>query len=384
MSNWSASFRYLVGLLLLAALVGFVYYAREAIQPLVISAFIAYLINPAAVFLAERTRLSRRAAVTIVYFTAILLLFAVPATVTPFFLDELTGVGQDLFDLLRQFQAALAEPLIFMGMSLDLNEVGQGLGGLESLLITPLPEDAFWILESTSRGTIWFLVIIVTVYLLLVYWPNMRDWLIGLAPATAQSEARELYRQVRGVWMAYLRGQLLLMLVVGVVFAIAWTILGIPGAFVLGVIAGLFTLVPDIGPILAVALAMGVALLEGSSWIPLSNAWVTVIVFLVYFVLINLKNMWLRPVIMGRSVNMNEGLIFVVILMATILNGILGALLAVPVLASSLIIYNYLLRKVLGQQPFEKESPFVRRTRRADETSSTRPVRRLIKKQNRN
>lgn len=384
MSNWSASFRYLVGLLLLAALVGFVYYAREAIQPLVVSAFIAYLINPAAVFLAERTRLSRRAAVTIVYFTAILLLFAVPATVTPFFLDELTGVGQDLFDLLRQFQAALAEPLIFMGMSLDLNEVGQGLGGLESLLITPLPEDAFWILESTSRGTIWFLVIIVTVYLLLVYWPNMRDWLIGLAPATAQSEARELYRQVRGVWMAYLRGQLLLMLVVGVVFAIAWTILGIPGAFVLGVIAGLFTLVPDIGPILAVALAMGVALLEGSSWIPLSNAWVTVIVFLVYFVLINLKNMWLRPVIMGRSVNMNEGLIFVVILMATILNGILGALLAVPVLASSLIIYNYLLRKVLGQQPFEKESPFVRRTRRADETSSTRPVRRLIKKQNRN
>lgn len=384
MSNWSASFRYLVGLLLLAALVGFVYYAREAIQPLVVSAFIAYLINPAAVFLAERTRLSRRAAVTIVYFTAILLLFAVPATVTPFFLDELTGVGQDLFDLLRQFQAALAEPLIFMGMSLDLNEVGQGLGGLESLLITPLPEDAFWILESTSRGTIWFLVIIVTVYLLLVYWPNMRDWLIGLAPATAQSEARELYRQVRGVWMAYLRGQLLLMLVVGVVFAIAWTILGIPGAFVLGVIAGLFTLVPDIGPILAVALAMGVALLEGSSWIPLSNAWVTVIVFLVYFVLINLKNMWLRPVIMGRSVNMNEGLIFVVILMATILNGILGALLAVPVLASSLIIYNYLLRKVLGQQPFEKESPFVRRTRRADEASSTRPVRRLIKKQNRN
>jgi predicted PurR-regulated permease PerM len=384
MNNWSRSFRYLVGLFLLAALVGFVYYAREAIQPLIVSAFIAYLINPVAVFLAERTRLSRRTAVTIVYFTAILLLFAVPATVTPFFLDELTGVGQDLFDLLRQFQAALAEPLIFMGMSLDLSEVGRGLGGLESLLITPLPEDAFWILESTSRGTIWFLVIIVTVYLLLVYWPNMRDWLIGLAPATAQIEAQELYRRVRGVWMAYLRGQLLLMLVVGVVFAIAWTVLGIPGAFVLGVIAGLFTLVPDIGPILAVALAMGVALLEGSNWIPLSNVWVTVIVFLVYFVLINLKNMWLRPVIMGRSVHMNEGLIFVVILMATILNGILGALLAVPVLASSLIVYNYLLRKVLGQQPFEQESPFVRRIRRAGQTSSTRPARRLIKKQNRN
>jgi predicted PurR-regulated permease PerM len=385
MNEWRPSFRYMVGLLLLAALAGFVYYAREAIQPLVISAFIAYLFNPAAVTLAEKTRLSRRTAVAIVYFTALVLLFAVPATVTPFFLDELSGVGRDLFNLLGELQEMLAEPLVFMGMSFDLSEVGQSLGGLQSFLITPLPEDAFWLIESTSRGTIWVLVIVVTVYLFLAYWPDMRDWLLNLAPPPAREEAQILYAQVRAVWMAYLRGQILLMFIVGVIFTIAWYILGIPGAFVLGVIAGLFTLVPDLGPILAVALAMGVALLEGSTWIPLSNAWVTVIVFIVYFVLINLKNMWLRPVIMGRSVHMNEGLIFVVILVATILNGILGALLVVPVLASSVIIFNYLIRKVLGRPPFEKEIPFVERFRQPDERFPGRLLRRRpIKKQNRN
>jgi predicted PurR-regulated permease PerM len=385
MNEWRPSFRYMVGLLLLAALAGFVYYAREAIQPLVISAFIAYLFNPAAVYLAEKTRLSRRTAVAIVYFTALVLLFAVPATVTPFFLDELSGVGRDLFNLLGEFQEMLAEPLAFMGMSFDLSEVGQSLGGLQSFLITPLPEDAFWLIESTSRGTIWVLVIVVTVYLFLAYWPDMRDWLLNLAPPSAREEAQILYGQVRAVWMAYLRGQILLMFIVGVIFTIAWYILGIPGAFVLGVIAGLFTLVPDLGPILAVALAMGVALLEGSTWIPLSNAWVTVIVFIVYFVLINLKNMWLRPVIMGRSVHMNEGLIFVVILVATILNGILGALLVVPVLASSVIVFNYLIRKVLGRPPFEKEIPFVERFRQPDEPFPGRLLRRRpIKKQNRN
>jgi predicted PurR-regulated permease PerM len=385
MNEWRPSFRYMVGLLLLAALAGFVYYAREAIQPLVISAFIAYLFNPAAVTLAEKTRLSRRTAVAIVYFTALVLLFAVPATVTPFFLDELSGVGRDLFNLLGELQEMLAEPLVFMGMSFDLSEVGQSLGGLQSFLITPLPEDAFWLIESTSRGTIWVLVIVVTVYLFLAYWPDMRDWLLNLAPPPAREEAQILYAQVRAVWMAYLRGQILLMFIVGVIFTIAWYILGIPGAFVLGVIAGLFTLVPDLGPILAVALAMGVALLEGSTWIPLSNAWVTVIVFIVYFVLINLKNMWLRPVIMGRSVHMNEGLIFVVILVATILNGILGALLVVPVLASSVIIFNYLIRKVLGRTPFEKEIPFVERFRQPDERFPGRLLRRRpIKKQNRN
>jgi predicted PurR-regulated permease PerM len=384
MNEWGLPFRYFVGVLLLAALAGFVYYAREAIQPLVVSAFIAYLFNPAAVYLAEQTRLSRRAAVAIVYFTAIVLLFAIPATVTPFFIDELTGVGRDLFTLLGEVQESLAEPLVFMGMSVDLREVSDSLGGVQEMLITPLPEDAFWILESTSRGTIWFLVIIVTVYLFLSYWPDMRNWLLGLAPATAHDEVQRLYKEVRAVWMAYLRGQILLMLIVGVIFTVAWYILGIPGAFVLGVLAGLFTLVPDLGPILAVLLAMGVALLEGSTWIPLNNLWVTVIVFLVYFVLINIKNMWIRPVIMGRSVHMNEGVIFVVILVATVLTGILGALLVVPVLASGVIIFNYLLRKVLGQQPFEKETPFVGRARYPDETPLARRVRRSIKKQNRN
>jgi predicted PurR-regulated permease PerM len=361
---------------------GFVYYAREAIQPLVVSAFIAYLFNPAAVYLAEKTRLSRRAAVAIVYFTALVLLFAVPATVTPFFIDELTGVGRDLFTLLGEFQES-GRAAVFMGMSLDLREVAI-LGRLQSMLITPLPEDAFGSLESTSRGTIWFLVIVVTVYLFWSTGPICATGCLGLAPPTAHDEVQRLYKEVRAVWMAYLRGQILLMLIVGVIFTVAWYILGIPGAFVLGVIAGLFTLVPDLGPILAVLLAMGVALLEGSTWIPLNNLWVTVIVFLVYFVLINIKNMWIRPVIMGRSVHMNEGVIFVVILVATVLTGILGALLVVPVLASGVIIFNYLLRKVLGQQPFEKETPFVGRARFPDETPLARRVRRSIKKQNRN
>jgi predicted PurR-regulated permease PerM len=384
MKQWSSTSRYFAGVLLLVFLVGFVYYAREAIKPLVVSAFIAYLFNPAAVYLAERTRLSRRAAVMIVYFTAIILLFAVPISVTPFFLDELAGIGRDLFRLLGEFQAALAEPLVFMGMSLDMSELGQALGGLRTLLITPLPADAFRLLESTTKGTLWFLVIVVSVYLFLAYWPAMRDWLFSLASDSAREEVQTLYNQVRSVWMAYLRGQILLMFLVGVIFTIAWYILGIPGAFVLGVIAGLFTLVPDLGPIAAIALTMAVSLLEGSTWIPLDNIWVTVIVFLVYFVLINIKNMWLRPVIMGRSVHMNEGVVFVVILVATVLVGILGALLVVPVLASGAIILNYLIRKVLGQHPFEKGTPFVRPIARPQEPESIRRARRFIKKHNRN
>jgi predicted PurR-regulated permease PerM len=189
----------------------------------------------------------------------------------------------------------------------------------------------------------------------------MREWLINLAPESYHQDMHELYKRLRNVWMAYLRGQIVLMVVVGVVFTIAWLILGIPGALVLGVLAGLFTLIPDVGPFLAAALALGVALLEGSSWIPLSNFWVAGIVGLTYLVLVNLKNFFVRPIIMGRSLHMNEALIFIAIMIATILEGIMGALLIIPVLASVVVIMEYVRRRVLGLTPFavEDEKQFV-------------------------
>ncbi len=353
--HWSLPFRYLMGLLLFGAFLAFLYYAREALEPVVVSAFIAYLVNPAVMLLSRYSRLKRRAAVNLVYFTFLTLLIAIPATITPIFFDELTGVAQALISLMEQIQISLAQPVQLAGINFDLTQVAASIKNIESMFTTPLPADAFLLLESTSRGAIWFLVIVVLVYLFLSEWQTIRKWLVRLAPPPYQPEVEELYTHVRAVWIAYLRGQILLMVIVGIVFTIAWSVLGIPGAFVLGVIAGLFTIIPDVGPAAAVALAMAVALLEGSNWIPLSNGWVMLIVLIVYLVLINIKNVWLRPFIMGRSVHMNEGLIFVAILVATILNGILGALLVVPVLASAVIIVNYLIRRILNQPPYYAE-----------------------------
>jgi predicted PurR-regulated permease PerM len=148
---------------------------------------------------------------------------------------------------------------------------------------------------------------------------------------------------------------------VGVTFTIAWTVIGIPGALVLGVVAGFLTLIPDIGPFLAAGLAAGVALLEGSnwSWMPSSSFIVALIALAVYLILISIKNFWLRPFIMGRSVHMHEALVLISIILSTILWGILGALLIVPVLASLLVIFDYLRRCVLGMPPFPITERFV-------------------------
>jgi predicted PurR-regulated permease PerM len=246
-------------------------------------------------------------------------------------------------------------------MVFHFEQLGLSFGQLQESILTPLPEEALALLETTSINVLWFLVILTSTHLFMSEWPNMREWMIELAPEAYHHDMRELYKRLRNVWMAYLRGQIVLMLVVGIVFTIAWLILGIPGALVLGALAGLFTLIPDVGPFLAAMLAVSVALLEGSSWIPLSNFLVALIVGLTYLVLINLKNFFLRPIIMGRSLHMNEALIFIAIMVATILEGIMGALLIVPLLASIIVIMEYLRRRILGLSPFaaDDEKQFV-------------------------
>lgn len=353
-SNWSFPFRYLVGALAFAALVAFFFYARQAVSALVVAGFVAYLINPAVAILSHNARMPRAAAVNMVYFSALILLVGIPATLTPIFFNEAQLVLQDLLDLTSQLNEILSRPVEFGGYVFNFEQLGKDLSEIQMAVLSPLPEEMLQLLESTSVGVLWFLVILVSVHLFLSHWPEMRDWLIGLAPADYQEEVRELYQRIRRVWMAYLRGQIVLMLIVGIVFTIAWTVIGIPGALALGVIAGFFTLVPDVGPFLAAILAVGVALLEGSSWIPLSNFWVAGITLATYLVLINLKNFFLRPYVMGRSVHMNEGLVFIAIMIATILEGIMGALLIVPVLASVAVIGEYIWRRVLGLPAFDE------------------------------
>ena len=357
-AQWSRAFRYTVGIIGFFALLAFLFYAHDAVRNLVVAAFVAYLINPAVDYLTTRTRWSRFVAVNVVYFSSLILLVGVPITLTPIFYEEAQSVFQDLLALATQIGLLLSEPVRFGGLVFHLESWGQYLLQFQDAFLTPRPEEALQLLEQTSVSVLWFLIIVVSVYLFLSEWPRIRERLIASFQVQYRDEVHELYSRIARIWMAYLRGQIVLMLIVGVLFTVVWLIFGIPGALVLGVLAGLFTLVPDVGPFVAAALAAGVALLEGSQWgvlAGLPNFWVAGIVVVTYLILINLKNFFLRPIIMGRSVHMHEGLVFIAILIATILEGILGALLVVPVLASVVVIAGYVQRKLLGLPAFEDD-----------------------------
>ena len=363
-NQWSSTTRYLAfGLVTLLFVVVF-WSIHSVIEPLIIAAFIAYLVNPAVDFIARRTRWQRSSAVNLVYIIMLVVLIGTPASLTSLFFDEFTQVFTDSLNIFNQVIVWLRQPHGLPGVLIDFGQLADRLDLLRTTFLTSLSDQLPKILGKTSQGAVWVVVILVAIYYLLAEWPHLRDGFIGLFPEKYSPELNELYQRVRKIWMNYLRGQLLLMLIVGVAFTIAWTIIGIPGALVLGFVAGFLTLIPDVGPFLAAMLAIGVALLEGSnwSWMPASHFMVGLIVLAVYLLLIIAKNFWVRPAIFSRSVHMHGALVLIAILLATVLWGLLGALIIVPVLASLAVIVDYLRRRILAMPPFPSVEPFVTQT----------------------
>jgi len=350
--KWSIEARFFtLGLLTLLGLL-VAWWIRDLFQPIIGARLIAYLLDPFVELLQHRVGMKRKLAANLVYFLSLAIILATPAALLPVLDDELRTVAADLFEMLDTIEATLAHPFQVGLFTVRLNGLVPALKASMSALTTPVLENTLVFIESISRNALWALVVLVGGYYFLTEWDRVREWLIHQAPSAYRTDARRLYLEIKKIWVAYLRSQLTLMAIVGVVFTILWAIIGLPGALILGILAGLFTIIPDVGPFVGGLLAVVVALLEGSTWLPLSNFWFGVLVAALAGGFIGLKNIWLRPRVFGRSVNLNEGLVFVSIVAAVIFTGIVGAFIVVPVLASAVVIVRYLKQRILGLPPF--------------------------------
>ncbi len=352
MRTWSLTTRYFFLALILLALIALGWWLRPLWRSLVIAALIAYLLYPVVRWVEKKLRLSHVVAVNLVYFLALLLILGLPSILIPFFFEELQKIAQDMITLFSRLRSQAMRVVVFAGIPLYPGRFIPDLTQVTNAFLQNLSTHALEWLESTTRGLAWVLVMLVAVYYLLHDATRLRHWLIHQAPPAYQSDLERLFREIKKVWDAYLEGQLKLMVIVAIIFTLAWLIIGLPGAVILGILTGLFSLIPEIGPLVASLLAVAVALIEGSTYLPLSNLWFAGLVIVIYLVLINLKNIWLRPFVIGHSMNMHHGVVFIAILTAAVLEGVLGALIAVPVLASVDVIWRYLRNRIYGEPPF--------------------------------
>ncbi len=356
--KWSMPARYLTLILSIILMVALGWYTRPMFQPLIIAGLIAYIAMPLVNMLKERLGMKHKLAVNLVYFLSLGLVLASPVLFLPELIAQIQVFSNDLVQIYEQSLVFLSEPIRFGTYVVDASDYLFEFESSVLAVLTGLPEQALHIIESVSRNAAWFFVIIVAVYYLLSDWDKLRDFLIRQAPEEYRRDARLVFLEIKQLWAAYLRSQIALMTIVGIVFSIAWLLIGLPGALIIGILTGLLNVIPDIGPMVATIIALAVALLEGSLFLPISNIWFAVLVFAIYLVLVNLKNIWLRPRLMGRSVHLHEGLVFIAIMAAVLIQGVLSAIVIVPVIASMLVIGRYLKARILGIEPDLQEDLF--------------------------
>jgi predicted PurR-regulated permease PerM len=300
--------------------------------------------------------LTRRWAVPAVYFSCLALLIIIPGLLAPFIIRQSRRLSDELITIETQMEAALARPIDILGQELHLGLLWADILRIMTESLSPAFEGALALLEITSTSLLWLLIVLVTVYYLLLDWEGLRDWFVGWAPEPVQADILRLLHEIDIIWRAYLQGTFVLMIIVGVIFSVVWLAIGLPGALVLGILTGLLTIIPDIGPAIGAILAVLVAFFQGSDYLPLPNIWFAGLVFAIYFVLIQVKAIWLRPRVMKYFLHLNEGLIFVAIIAATVLWGILGALIIVPMLATVGVIGRYIRCRLLNLDPWPEMS----------------------------
>lgn len=349
--QWSSTTRIIVASVGLIVLGLMFYFARPLIGPTIVAALLAYVLNPLVKLVKKRARLPHKVAVSLVYFLTLAVLIATPSTLIPVLINQIRSVSGYLAGVERQVEALLARQVDILGEPIHLDRLWGDLINVATQSLTPA-EDPLQVLETTSISLAWLLVILVSTFYLLLSWEGLYKWIISLPPPSQQPDLERLLHETDQIWKAYLRGTLALMLIVGIVFTIIWIVIGLPGALVLGLLIGLLSVIPELGPAIAGVLAVAVAFLQGSDFLPLSNFWFAVLVAAIYLVLIQVKAIWLRPHIMGRFLHVNEGLVFVAIIGAVVLEGILGALIVVPLLATLGLVGRYVRAKLLNLDPW--------------------------------
>lgn len=388
---WSATNKRLVLITLLVLLALALYRFRLLLLPLSIAMILAYLVEPLVTQLAKRTPLSRNLSIAVIYLLLIAALVSIPvSTITPI-VTQVTNFIHRTPQYIRDIGEFFQEPIVladeiiipvdqlsldqlFASLSNNLVEIVQALGG-QTISI-------FGSLATATISTVgWTIMVLFLSFYLVKDHEILFESLVRLAPQSYRDDLIQLSVGISATWNAFLRGQLVLCVVVGIIIFVIALIIGLPNAMTLALIAGLMELIPTFGPILAAIPAVLIAAIQAdASWLGslMSPFWFAVLVLGLYGFIYQFENYYLVPRIIGHHLKLHPMAVLLGVLGGASVAGILGILLAAPVLATIRLIWMYIYFKLTDQDPFSDGfMPFERTTKPAPtavSNSSSSPV----------
>ena len=384
-SSWDLSTKRTVLVIMLIAIIFVVYISRGILPMILVAGILAYLLNP-LVNLGERLRIPRTVSTLLIYIVLIVALVLIPIIFIPALIDQLRALAN--FDVPGNARAflqwandtirGLPAEVVVLGYVLpvgstiaQIQESSQGTQFIPSvndilsyiqqgLSATTTVVTSTYSIGVSVVGAFFsgFLAVLVTLFVSLymtIDAPRIQSYIHSLFPTSYRSELADLLRRVANVWQSFLRGQLILSITVGTTTWLALTLVGMPGALIFGILAGLLEVVPNLGPILAMIPAVITALLQGSDVMRdagINNLGFALITIGIYFLVQQLENNILVPRIIGDSINLHPIVVICAVAVGLTTGGILGALLAPPVVATFRVLGSYVHAKLLDYPPF--------------------------------
>jgi predicted PurR-regulated permease PerM len=381
---WSRPTKYVVGVGLVVFGVFILFVSSSVIPLLVVAGLLAFTVRPVIGLLHHRLRMPLGVAVGLTYLAVVLLLPLAAlvllsaigqALAFVFGIDYEAAIGGFVGAMQRWMEGLKAWEIPFGPLDAYVDGVADavlvalsGAGQVTQPAIPPLSElaDQLGSALTVTFGAVAGLVgnifssaiLLIFVFLSAIYFTlnagRYRDAMVAALPAAFQPEVVELLRRIGHVWTAFFRGQITLMLIIGAIVWLGLTLLGVPGALSLAIIAGLLEVVPNLGPVVATIPAVVVALLQGSTYLPVNNLVLAIIVIAFYVIVQQLENSLIVPRVLGEAVELPALVVMSGVLVGGSVAGILGALLATPVIATGREVLFYLYRKLLGEAPFDR------------------------------
>ncbi len=320
-----------VGIVIVLLGFTFLWFIRNVLFLVFVSLLIATGIEPLVNKLRQKGPFSRSTGILFVY----TLIFGTIGAVLYLAIPPLISEGQRLAETFADPQK-IKTSISSIGNSFLRDTLSAAYENAGSILQTIALNS-----QTLSIGLSLFEIVFstATVFVIAFYWltekRHIKRFIFSLVPKDKRARSNNIWENVENKLGAWMRGQLFLMLFIGVLAGVGYTIMGLRFAFALAVFAGLAELIPIIGPFLGGAPAVLIALTQDLT--------LTIIVVVYIVVLQLVEGNVLVPRIMEKAVGVSPLTVIIGILIGTTVAGIGGALLAVPVAAAAQVLINNVL-----------------------------------------
>lgn len=312
---------------------------------IVISMILAYIINPLVSYL-ETKKISRRLGVLIVYVGFILIFVVLFLVVLPKTIEELRNLFTSLPNLVNDLNLRILdsadhiEKVTNIDMSRILNNVQDGieqyLNSLQTSLLDRLRSMASGMYAAFGRIVSFILVLILTYYFT-VDKNRIKVKMYKMIPSGYRSDILYLASEINTAMLEFVKGKLLLAVIVGVMTTIMLLILGVNFAVAIGLITIVADIIPYIGPFLAFVPAFFFSVMD--SWT--KAIWVSI-----FFVFLQwAENNLFAPKILGKRTGLHPAVVLLCIVIGGGTFGVIGMILSVPVFSILTILKNFTVMK---------------------------------------